>query len=95
MKNIIDNNYASIVKRGLITSDTSVFQFLDKIYEEVGELEEAVNDMSETNNIKQEHFNNINEELADVILTCLNMARHFDIDIEKELTKKIETNFKR
>ena len=95
MKVLIKRNYDSIVKRGLISPDTSVFKFIDKIYEEIGELEEAVNEMSETNNIKQIHFDNINEELADVILTCLNMAKHFDIDIEAELKKKIEVNFKR
>ena len=95
MKRLIERNYHSIVKRGLISPDTSVFKFIDKVYEEVGELEEAVNEMSETNSIKQVHFHNINEELADVILTCLNMAKLFEIDIEKELKKKIDVNFKR
>jgi len=35
------------------------------------------------------------EELADIILVCLNIAKHYNIDIEKELKNKIQVNFKR
>ena len=35
------------------------------------------------------------EELADIVLTCLNTAKHFGFDIELELNKKIEINKKR
>ncbi len=38
---------------------------------------------------------NFNEELSDVILVCLNIAEHYQIDIEKELISKIEINEKR
>lgn len=76
MKYIIEENYKSIVKRGLITDDTTPQQFIDKIYEEVLEFEEKLDP----------------EELADIILVCLNIAKHFDIDIENELLKKIEIN---
>jgi NTP pyrophosphatase (non-canonical NTP hydrolase) len=37
----------------------------------------------------------MDEELADVILVCLNIAKHYKIDIEKELNNKIKKNFKR
>ena len=86
MKKIIKNNYISTVKRGLITSKTTKKQFIDKIEEELNELWHAFT--SETNK-------EFNYELADVILVCLNLAKHFDIDIKKYLKKKIKINHKR
>jgi len=41
MKKIIQDNYESIVKRGLITTSTTRNEFLDKLFEEVAELEQA------------------------------------------------------
>ena len=83
MEELIKDNYDSIVKRGLINKSTTIRQFLDKIYEEYEELELAY---------EHEDMYNFNEELADVILTCLNTAYHLKIDIETELKKKIEIN---
>ena len=84
MQDIISANYQSIVDRGFITPTTTLFEFLDKLDEEVEELnKEAL--------ISQE-WSNLPEELADVILVCLNMAKHFDIDIEQELKNKIRIN---
>ena len=79
MKDIIEQNYNSIVKRGKINSNTTWQEFIDKIDEEVDEFKES----------------NDPEELADIILVCLNLAKHFDIDIEKELRNKISKNFER
>jgi len=80
MKTLIEQNYQSIIKRGLITDKTTVQEFVDKIYEEVNELEEAETE-------KELVF-----EMADVILTVLNYARHFNYPIEKTLKQKIEIN---
>jgi len=59
---------------------------LRELFEEVSEVEDA-------------YFNgdwgNLSEELADVILTALNFAKHYDIDIEKELNNKIVKNYDR
>jgi len=86
MKKIIEDNYNSIVNRGLISNDTTKIQFINKIFEEVGELEYF-------------YYENNGEidtlELADIILTCLNMAKHYNIDIESELKRKIKFNQKR
>lgn len=86
MKNIIEGNYNSIVSRGLITPRTTRSDFLNKLFEEVDEFEEAnsLNDWA-----------GICEELADVILVCLNFAKHYNIDIEKELIDKVGKNYKR
>lgn len=82
MKYIIDENYASIVKRGLISSRTTHSDFIDKLYEELQEVVES--DELE-----------LPEELADVILTALNYSKHFGIDIESELKLKIQKNYQR
>ena len=85
MKKLIEDNYSSIVDRGLITPTTTKQQFLNKLFEEVGEFADAYY-FDETIDA---------EELADVILVCLNMAKHYNIDIEKEMRCKIAVNFER
>jgi len=82
MKKLIDRNYRSIVKRGLIDKDTTFEDFYRKLEEE---CEELANDYF--------YKNEINEfELADVILVCLNMAKHYNINIHKVLNQKIRIN---
>lgn len=76
MQQIIESNYESIVKRGLINEKTRLKDFLNKLDDEVMEFKE----------------DNRIEELADIILVCLNIARHYGIDIENELIKKIQIN---
>ena len=85
MKKLIEDNYKSIVARGLITPGINSTDFLLKLEEEVQEFIDA-----EIHNLS-----NRNEELADIILVCLNIACHYDIDIEKELENKIQKNFER
>lgn len=83
MRELIKRNYKSIVQRGLINHSTTLEDFVDKLKEEVNEFEH------------HDSPKNFNEELADVILVCLNMAEHYNIDIEKELLNKIKINEKR
>ncbi len=85
MKNLIESNYQSILKRGLINENTTSLDFIMKLEEEVQEFIEA----------EKFGLENENEELADIILVCFNIAKHYDIDIEKELKNKIEINNKR
>ena len=86
MKKIIKENYESTILRGCIDKNTTELSFLMKVKEEVSELESAYysGDME-----------NMREEMADVILTVLNFARHYDIDIETEMKLKIEKNYSR
>tara|TARA_R110001592_G_scaffold23589_1_gene92375 strand:- start:647 stop:916 length:270 start_codon:yes stop_codon:yes gene_type:complete len=86
MKELIESNYQSIVDRGLISPSTSVNDFLIKALEEVDELCKAWKGLDKYNQ---------KEELADVIMVCLNMAKHYNIDIEQEIKNKIEVNKKR
>ena len=78
MNNIIKENYNATVKRGLITSKTTLLEFTDKLQEEVQEFLNYTNE------------NNFKEELSDIILVCLNIAKHYNIDIETELKNKIK-----
>ncbi len=87
MKELIESNYKSIVDRGFITPTTTLFEFLDKIDEEVEELNKEA--------LKPKQYSNLPEELADVIMVCLNMANHYNIDIEQEIKNKIEINKQR
>ncbi len=87
MKDLIEANYKSIVDRGIITPTTTLFEFLDKIDEEVYELNDEA--------MKPKQYSNLPEELADVIMVCLNMANHYNIDIEQEIKNKIEINKQR
>jgi len=85
MKQLINENYKVTRKRKCITDKTTVQDFINKVFEEAAELESAFL----SNGIIDP------EELADIILVCLNCAKHYDIDIEKELIQKIKKNHTR
>ena len=87
MKDLIEANYKSIVDRGFITPTTTLFEFLDKLDEEVRELNQEA--------LISKEWSNLPEELADVIMVCLNMANHFNIDIQEEIKNKIKINKQR
>ena len=81
IQEIIDRNYAATSRRGLITPDTTKKQFMNKIHEEAAELQyELGYELWATGHGVT--------ELADVILVCLAMAKHFNIDILQVLEEK-------
>jgi len=87
MKDLIEENYKSIVDRGLITPNyTTGADFFVKLKEESSELIDAYYEFDKEG---------VKEELADVIMVCLNMAKHYNIDIEQEIKNKIEVNKQR
>jgi NTP pyrophosphatase (non-canonical NTP hydrolase) len=88
IEEIIKTNYQATCKRGLITPKTTKQEFIDKLKEETFELEDAIYFES-----KLEKMQWI--ELADVILVCLAMAEHFQIDILKVMEEKANYNMKR
>ena len=85
MNYLIKKNYESIVSRGLIDRSTPPSAFVMKLEEEVQEFIDAF----------RKEYNNEREELADVILVCLNIAHHYGWDIESKLFKKVEINEQR
>ena len=85
MKNLITFNYEVTKNRGLIDSNTTQSEFIKKLEEEVQEfIDAAINDNGD-----------FNHELADIILVCFNIAKHYNIDIEKQLLNNILKNLKR
>ena len=81
IKEIINRNYQATVKRGLITYETCFDEFINKIHEELVEL-----------NISNTYYGFDKSELADIILVCFAMSKHFRIDILKELENKVIIN---
>lgn len=86
MKKIIEFNYQSTVNRGLINEDTTIDDFINKIKEEELEM------IDESYNVESDLFAN---ELADLIMVCFNIARHYKIDIERHILNNILKNMKR
>lgn len=84
LQSIIERNYKSIVERGLITDKTTFVDFTNKMIEELNELME-----------EGENGAGRNEELADYLLSGLCLAKHYGIDIEAEMNRKIDVNFER
>ncbi len=96
MKEIIEANYKSIVDRGFIAPSTNYLEFIRKLNEEVGEFKSSLDWFMRTDKLgfKPMHMD-VCEELADVIMVCLNFAKHYDIDIEQEIKNKIKVNEQR
>ena len=79
MEQLINRNNQAIIKRGLITKDTTLDDYFDKLDEEVKEAKEAYND------------DNLAEELSDIKSVCDNillaMKRNPIIEYEKVVLK--------
>lgn len=91
LKEIQERNYQATVKRGLISNKTTIEQFLDKIFEELEELDCSLWDYTKRKR-KKSFCKNSKLEMADIILTVLAMAKHYDIDIQKALEEKTIIN---
>ncbi|PNX47080.1 MAG: hypothetical protein BV456_11465 [Thermoplasmata archaeon M8B2D] len=89
LKEIQERNYQATVKRGLITAATTFDDFIDKIKEETLELIYSAEIDIRSGDIKY-MFDEL--ELSDIIITCFNMAKYYDIDIQKALEEKTLIN---
>lgn len=69
----------------MITSETTEFDFVVKLEEEVEELHSSCNEI-----IIGRDFDP--SELADIALVCFTMAEHYGIDLIEEMRKKTEFN---
>ena len=76
-------NYNATVKRGLINSETTKQDFIDKMKEEISELELAL--------LNNDKFNE-NEELSDISHVCDAYALNYGIDLQKEKELKMYVN---
>lgn len=86
IKEIINRNYAAQLKRGKVTKKIDFYDWIIDIRDEVNELW----------NSYPKHNSTFDEkELADIILVCLSMSKHYNIDIVKALEEKTKYNEKR
>ena len=88
LKEIQLRNYNATCGRGLITDKTNFNDFYLKIVEETEEL-----NLSKIPFTADNDFDEL--EIADIIITCLNMAKYYNIDIESALEEKTKINEKR
>lgn len=82
IQEITDRNYAATVRRGQIVSFTQAHEFIEKLFEEVYELDYS----TKIDNSFDE------KELADVALVCFAMAKHYNIDLIKVMGEKMLYN---
>lgn len=86
IKEIIDRNYAAQLKRGKVTKKIDFYDWIIDIRDEINELW----------NSYPKHNSTFDEkELADIILVCLSMSKHYNIDIVKALEEKTLFNEER
>ena len=82
MKNLLKLHYIAIKKRGLISSKTFFYQFMEKLEEEYIEVGKAyTNDRVEG----KLPSNDLIYEMTDLVMVVLNCFQHYDIDFEEQL----------
>lgn len=87
MKNLLQEHYRLICKRGLINPYTTTDAFIAKISEEYTELIEAYQDDTVRNRLPSDDFI---QESIDLAMVVFNMLQHFEFDIEGELKRNIQ-----
>lgn len=88
IKEIIKRNYQAQIRRKLITPSIHICTFMNKLKEEVQELEASQWDalLDDVSPVIDE------KELADVTLVCFAIAEHYKIDLIKEMENKMLFN---
>jgi hypothetical protein len=86
IKEIINRNYAAQLKRGKVTKKIDFYDWIIDIRDEVNEL---------WNSYPKHNSTFDKKELADIILVCLSMSKHYNIDIVKSLEEKTLFNEER
>ena len=97
-KQLLNRSYQAIVNRGLITPKTKPYEFIDKINEEVAEVEECLSlEVSPDEYIDYEIENKDRyvEELTDLATVCIMQIHHLGYDFEKEFEKVVLKNERR
>jgi len=82
IKEIAKRNYDANVRRGQISNDEPLLDFIRKIEEERRELIESMSWPIQFDP----------QELADIALVCFSMAEHYGIDLVKEMELKMLIN---
>lgn len=81
------DHYEAIRARGLISYDTNIHDFMDKLNEEYYEVRSEYAQMNlEENTIPTSEMI---QESIDLVMVVVNMFQHYGIDFKKELNKNI------
>lgn len=83
---LVERSYQTVIRRGKIDKNTTDFDFLEKVKEEVKEAEIEYLCYDEKN---------MEVEICDVILSCFSWLRHRKANIWKLLNEKTDFNEKR
>ena len=78
MKELIKRSYQAIRKRGLITDDTLIWEFIAKMKEELKEIEDATDQESKIS------------ESVDLANVCICFIEHMGYDFIEEFRKCVE-----
>jgi len=93
MKQLFERNYHAVVNRGLITDETTNADFLNKLFEETGEVNEAW--LNYTSKLTVKNKEKMIEEIADTLIVCSNWLLDLGVNLEAVLTEIAEKNEKR
>ncbi len=83
LNKLSEQTHACAVRRGKIKDDTKWHELTNDLCREAQELATAFYNWDEVNR---------NEELADIMIVCLSIAKHYGIDIEQAIIKKMAYN---
>ena len=89
MKDLIERSYEAIKDRGLINKDTLIIDFVNKLKEEVSEIEELCDKNGLVRFVDMEKFLN---EWSDAMSVCFNFFTHYSVDIENIFKSNVEKN---
>lgn len=89
MNNLFKQHYNAIEKRGKITPETTIDDFIMKMYEEIDELSDY------TGIGCKELSSDAVMEVIDVMAVCGNLLQHMGYDVEVEFKKNIEKQLNR
>ncbi|RLD29614.1 MAG: hypothetical protein DRI73_10855 [Bacteroidetes bacterium] len=88
MKDLIIRSYKAIHERGLIDKGTTVYEFYDKMQEELNEIDDQLYN-------EPYDKDKIIEEVTDLMTVCIMTLHHHGFDPVKEFEKCVLKNEKR
>ena len=90
-ENLEQKHFEAIQKRGLINDNTTKYDFLRKIREEMNELNKVLYENIESKELSEKE----KQEGIDLIMTVRNMFQYFKVDYNEELAKNTDYQIKR
>lgn len=86
MKDLLLRHYIAVKQRGLISYNTSLDQFMEKLDEEYTEL---LNEYADYFDEQRSPDGDFIQESIDVVMVILNMLQHYDVDVAGEIRANV------